>query len=358
MNLRFVYKIHSGFDGFTPKRIHDRLQPGNVLQLGWKKYLDVVETGAEVWVYFHGPHAFVDGVYAKGIVRSIDRNQQFVMLRVREFATAAPLTDPEMSARVAAVVAQRYRQVFLLPTELVPVPVCEIAVSATTCRNRLCDECPNWKGFPLIVPGDVLWPPRTGSDVDEVVSAYWIIPSRCYLNTEHKMARKGIRQITEQFYRFKVGAESLAYPLSLGIFTALKDRGLVEFDCVVPIPLSPEKVTRGEIHRTRLLSRELARLLGLRVAELLSLNQPISKRALGLSPKQFENRYRQAVVVAPEVSRHHRVLLVDDVATRGSTLGVAAECLRSANPAVEIVAATAGRMILKDSVRREARIVT
>lgn len=357
MNLRFVYKINSGYDGFRPARIPERLQPGNLLRLGWTNYLDVVETGAEVWVYFHGPQRFDNGVYVKGIVRSIDRQQQFVMLRVREHSTRTPLTDADMSAQVAAVVAQRYRQVFLLPTELVPIPICEIAGSATTCRNRLCDECPIWKEFPVIDPRDVLRPPRVGSEVSAVVAAYWVIPARCYLNAEHKTARRGVRRVSEQFYRFKVGAESLAYPLALGMFTALRDEGLVEFDAVVPIPLSPEKETRGEIHRTRLLSHELARLLGLRAVEALSLDQPISKRALGLSPAQFEARYRQALIVSPEVSRYQRILLVDDVATRGSTLGVASARLREVNPKTGIVAVTAGRMILKDSVRSERRVV-
>jgi predicted amidophosphoribosyltransferase len=357
VNLRFVYKIHSGYDGFRPGRIPERLQPGNLLQLGWTKYLDVVERGAEVWVYFHGPERFDNGVYIKGIVRSVNRDDQFVMLRVREHSTTTPLTDADMSARVAAVVAQRYRQVFLLPTELVPIPVCEIAGSATTCKVRLCDECPIWKAFPLIDPRDLQWPLRVRSEVSNVVAAYWVIPSRCYLHSEHKIPSQGVRQISEQFYRFKVGAASLAYPLALGMFTALRGQGLVEFDAVVPIPLSPEKEARKEIHRTRLLARELARLLGLRVVEPLSLNQPISKRALGLSPGQFEIRYSQALVVSPDVSRYGRILLVDDVATRGSTLGVAAESLHGVNPTMEIVAVTAGQMILKDSVAIEERIV-
>jgi hypothetical protein len=358
MNLRFLYKIHSDFDGFTPKRIPLRLQSENLLPLVWKKYLDVVEKGAEVWVYFHGSHAFVNGVYARGIVHSIDRQEQIVMLRVREYTTLEPLTDPQTSAQVATAVAQWYRQVFLLPTELVPVPTCDIAGAATTCRTRQCDGCPIWSGFPLIEPEDVWWPPRVGSEVSDVVSAYWVIPRRCYTHQEQKILRSGVRQTSEQFYRFKVGEEALAYPLALGIFDALRRQGLVEFDAVVPIPLSPDKERMNEIHRTRLLARELARLLGLPVSELLALGEPISKRALGLAAGQFESRYSRALLVSPAAARYERILLVDDVVTWGSTLGVAAERLREFSPDMEIVAATAGRMILKDSVRFETRIVS
>jgi hypothetical protein len=70
--LKFLFKIHSGFDGFQPKKIPERLISGRKLELGWDAYLDSVEMGDEVWVYFHGPHQFDRGVYAKGFVTDID----------------------------------------------------------------------------------------------------------------------------------------------------------------------------------------------------------------------------------------------------------------------------------------------
>src|ERR1700729_2536258 len=50
--VKFLYKIYSGYDGFQPARIDGRMIDGKTLRLGWDKYLDVVEPGAEVWVYF------------------------------------------------------------------------------------------------------------------------------------------------------------------------------------------------------------------------------------------------------------------------------------------------------------------
>ena len=55
---RFLYKIWSRYDGFTPTRIPDRGDGRGRLILGWTRYIDVIEAGAEVWVYFYGPHAF------------------------------------------------------------------------------------------------------------------------------------------------------------------------------------------------------------------------------------------------------------------------------------------------------------
>ena len=213
--------------------------------------------------------------------------------------------------------------------------------------------------MPLIRPADVAVPERVGAEVKNVVSAYWVIPSRCYLHAEHKPIQTGVRRSSEQFYRFKTGDQNLAYPLALGIFEALRARHLLgeDFDAVVPIPLSPDKEARHEIHRTRLLASELARLLDIKTTELLKLNRPISKRALSLAPMYFEPRYAKALEVSGAVMKYKRILLLDDVITRGSTIAVAASRMATANPGLEILAVTAGCMILKSSVRDEAEIV-
>jgi len=135
----------------------------------------------------------------------------------------------------------------------------------------------------------------------------------------------------------------------------------VDFDAVVPIPLSPDKEAQGEIHRTRLLGKELARLLGTRFSEVLSLKCPISKHKLritsGLTAGQFEARYSQALVVDDKVRNYNRILLVDDVCTEGSTFSSAIGRLRGAKPELEITAAAAGQMIVKAVVRDGAGLL-
>jgi hypothetical protein len=123
--LKFLYKIHSGYDGFIPARLPQRMTRG-LLTLGWARYLDAVEVGDEVWVYFHGPHRFANGVYAKGLVRYVDLDAGSVRIRLREWRTDQPLSDSKTTASVAEVVATRYRQVFLLPEEWQRVPVCSV----------------------------------------------------------------------------------------------------------------------------------------------------------------------------------------------------------------------------------------
>lgn len=360
--MRFLYKIYSGYDGFSPKQIPNRFVERKDLDLGWLRYLDTVEVGDEVWIYFHGPHNFIPGVYVKGFVRSIDRNEYKIRLRVRYFSISDPLTDRDESGRIGAIVSVRNRQVFLYPEHWLTAPTCTLDGGADSCKVRLCDECPSWKALPMISRASFAMPHRIPGDlVARYSPAYWVIPSRCYLHKVGKI-RSAIHHASDTFMRFKVGEESLSYPLALGIYTNLIKRGLVDFDCIVPIPLSPNKAAAGEIHRTRLLAKELARLLNIPVVELLGLKVPISKRILrtqlGLTALQFEMNYSAALRCDPLPATSRRVLLVDDVCTEGSTLRCCVLTLRTVSPDAEVSIATAGQMIMKAVVKNEATLLT
>ena len=146
--MRFLYKIHSGYDGFRPAVIPQRMQGGR-LRLRWRHYIDVVEKGWECWVYFHGPHRFENGIYAEGIVDAIDLDASTVRLRVRKSSTTTPITPQEISRRVAEVVATRYRQVFVWPEAWRVAPEWGLAA----CKRRRCDDCETWAALPLIEGG-------------------------------------------------------------------------------------------------------------------------------------------------------------------------------------------------------------
>ena len=284
--MKFLYKIHSAYDGFRPSVLPNRMR-GRRLRLGWRHYIDVVEKGWECWVYFHGPHRFENGVYAKGIVDSIDLEAGEVNLRVREYKTDAPITTQAVSARIAEVVATRYRQVFLCPDDWTVPLRCE----PKACTDRQCGDCETWAKLPLIGMGESKVPRRLRwSRYEDVVAGHWIVPSRCYENR----IRIEVRILTRRFTEFKLGEMAYAYPFALSMFEQLRRRELLEFDYVVPIPLSPIKAQKGEKHRTRELAKELGRLLAVDMREMLSLSSSISKRRMqaeGYSPSQFEKRY-------------------------------------------------------------------
>src|SRR5687767_14241243 len=98
--MKFVYKIYSGYSGpgggFTPSKIAARFE-GSDLRLGWERYLQAIELGDEIWVYFYGPHRFTPGVYVKGIAKEILLDKSQVLIRVSEWHDSVPLTDADLS---------------------------------------------------------------------------------------------------------------------------------------------------------------------------------------------------------------------------------------------------------------------
>lgn len=358
--MNFIYKIYSGYDGFQPKRIPERLADRRYLSLGWKRYLDEVDVSDEVWVYFHGPHRFEPGVYIKGRVAAIDPDaEKEVRLRVYKYDTSLPLTDRRTSAHVADIVSARGRQVFFFPKEWETVSDCTVFSSADSCFRRRCDWCPTWRSLRRIRKGTFQLPPRIGNEISAFVPAYWAIPPRCYLS--FTVIRPSIHQVTHIIKAFKTGNHKLAYPLARSMFEAIHGMGLApEFDCVVPIPLSPDKAVKGEIHRTRLLAQELSEMFGIPMRQLLKLTKGISKRRMlsnGYTYTQFERAFSGALGVEDAASIRH-ILLVDDVCTYGGTLRMAIRALESQNSNRQITATVAVQMIVKSVLLDESSVLT
>lgn len=358
--MNFIYKIYSGYDGFQPKRIPNRLIDERYLLLGWKRYLDEIEVTDEVWIYFHGPHRFEPGVYIKGRVAAIDINaDKEVRLRVYNYDTSSPLTDDKSSTRIATIVSARGRQVFLLPEDWETVSDCAIFSSADSCSRRQCEWCSTWQSFQRIRKPELRLPERMGTQVNAFIPAYWVIPPRCYLNST--AIRSSIHQVTQILKAFKTGNAKLAYPLARAMFEAIHEWGIVpDFDCIVPIPLSPEKAVKGEIHRTRLLALELSQLFGIPMRQFLKLSKAISKRRMlsdGYTYAQFEQAYSELLEMEDIDSIRH-ILLVDDVCTYGGTLKVASHVLRTKKSNLKISATTAVQMIVKSVVLDNCSIST
>lgn len=344
--MRYLYKINSKFDGFTPARIPDRMTDGRYLSLGWAKYLDAIRLGDEVWVIFIGGN-FIRGVYLRGLVSQIDADAGQVILRVQKYDQRTPLTDVATSAALLDVVDVRYRQVFVWPADRLAHGQC----SVDRCENRGCLTCDVWTGLPEIDPLHYHVPASLRGTT--VVPAFWVIPPRCFLYYGARSPASWIKRITNMFSAFKIGEKRYAFPLAAGIDAALKSRGLDSFDAVVSIPLSPEKAANGELDRTDALATELARLIGAPKRSYLSLSGPISKRrmiAQGYTASQFKQRYQELLQVDPGFKQLQRIILVDDVITRGSTLSVAVAKIKTLHPDIDIVVAAAGQMVVKDAV--------
>ena len=346
--MRFLYKIHSGYDGFRPAVIPQRMRNGRLI-LGWRHYIDVVEKGWECWVYFRGQHRFENGVYAQGIVDDVDLDANEVSLRIRDYSTKSPITPREVSNIVAEVVAPHYRQVFVWPDDRTIAPECSLAA----CKDRRCDDCTTWTSLPLIKKGHAKSPSRLRWSVyEDTVSAYWVVPSRCY---ETRIIPK-VWELSGRFTDFKLGEMAYAYPFARAMFEQLRKRNFLNFNYIVPIPLSPDKEKNKEKHRTLVLAKELGKLLAVPIREMLRLTENASKRRMmsqRYTTAQFENTYSNALRADVPLDAD-RILLVDDVMTRGSTVAQALKALRRQKSDAKVVVATAGRMIVKEAVLEDS----
>ncbi len=344
--MKYLFKINSGYDGFVPEQLPLRMRD-HILELGWGNYVEAVGRGDEVWVYFKGRHRFENGVYTRGRVASVDDQARRVFLAVHEYSIARPLVADPLASQLAAIVATPYRQVFLVPEALPVAPDCSLATTAESCGRRLCEDCPVWRGLQLIRREDLGWPGRLPEGLSVFAPAHWVVAPR---SVAYGRESRAVAATSELFGRFKLGERKLAFPLALGMRAALRMRSEGGVDALVPIPLSPDKAERGELHRTDALAEELRLLTGQRVSRLLRLSEPISKRALGLSPARFELEYARRLAVDGTVASLRSVLLVDDVCTNGSTLACAYRLLKAAAPGLTIGAVTAAQMTVKSAV--------
>ena len=221
-----------------------------------------------------------------------------------------------------------------------------------------CESYPDWQTLPRIGTHHCAWPARLSRHFQSFSPGLWVIPPRCYWRQSQLSA--AIHRGSQIFYRFKTGHASLAFPLALIMYEVLRQQRTLKFDCIVPIPLSPDKHERGQLNRTRILAQALAALLRVTVADVLSLNGAISKRqflSAGLTQSQFEHQYRQLLHVDAGIRRYPRILLLDDVCTEGSTLNSALRRIHDTHPQSQLSATTAGQMILKSVVKDEHLIL-
>jgi hypothetical protein len=205
--VKFIFKINSGYDGFTPFQLPLRMSDG-VLALGWGNYIEAVEKGDEVWVYFKGRHRFDPGVYARGRVAGVDDASRRVSLAVHEFNINEPLVGEPLAAQLAVIVAPPYRQVFLVPEALPVAPECSLASTAESCGRRLCEDCSVWRGLQRIQPADLGWPGRLPSGLSVFAPAYWAVPPR---SVAYGRASPGVQATTQLFGRFKVGEKNFSF---------------------------------------------------------------------------------------------------------------------------------------------------
>ena len=130
------------------------------------------------------------------------------------------------------------------------------------------------------------------------------------------------------------GRRRLAEPLGDLLATEVR-RVDVRPDLIVPVPLHAGRLRERGYNQAELLARRCAARLGVPCRTELLLRVRATPPQVGLSPAERRANVRNAFALAADATRSlagRRVLLIDDVATTGSTLDAAAAGLLPAAP--------------------------
>jgi predicted amidophosphoribosyltransferase len=326
----------------------------NRLALAWPASASATTPGDKVAIFVHPSRGIRGGVYVEGVVDSLDPSSAQVLLRVDRLAVDQPLNERSMGRPGSYLQAGGYQDVFMLPDDLAVVQVYATNSSTAPKRGRACH-------LPIVAANALAWPPRLSRSYANYAPAFWVLPADAFLYRAERPVRPEIEAASGLCLRFKFGETALSSALAIAMYEALTVRDLVAFDCVTPIPLSPEKAAAHRPDRARELSLHLADLLGIGSVELLSLETEISKGARravdGISAPEFEAEYAANLKVDEIVRDVDRLLVVDDICHEGSTLSAALAAIRSANDDVRAVATVAGQMATRAAVRDDRSLL-
>ncbi len=356
----YVYKVNTDYGGLRPSTLLNRLDSRGRIHLGWRQYADVVEPDDEVLVYFHG-RSITPGAYFRCRADEVDLADKRVWLRILQGEPDRPLSDAQEARRLTTLVSQSRRQVFILEDD-VPFDCSALQPGASSCATRACNHCEVWRLLPRVTPESLGRPERLDAVVATHSAGFWAVPPRSFALTEGAVVSREARWANAIVKSFKSGEKALAYTLAAGIHQALTDADVPRVDALVPIPLSPDKAEAGELDRARAVALQLSFLLRVPVKDVLKLKAAISKRALrnaGMTAGDFERAYKQRLEAdRTQLSRARRVLIIDDVCTYGSTLGVAARALISAYPRLAVHTAAGAQMAIRATAAHAVGLIT
>lgn len=243
--MKYLYKINSTYDGFTPQKIEERLEKGTFMVYNWREYFDEVELGDIVFTYFTGS-GITKGIYLICKVSKKLYNKK-VLGRVLRYNQERPLIPPtEFAQYEDDIITRPIGSVYVIPSSLEiafedlrkKVSISEIEIKNTAncyrCEVNKCSECA------LLNPNFLIkWDTEVALKIpiiEHVVAPFWIIPRQSHWMsktiTEHPISRF--------FYDFKSGYAAYAPLFAFGILRALENDprfSNVKFDFILGVPL-------------------------------------------------------------------------------------------------------------------------
>jgi ComF family protein len=143
-----------------------------------------------------------------------------------------------------------------------------------------------------------------------------------------------------------VGLGEALTPQLAGFLVALR----WPVDLVIPVPLGKKRLAERGYNQVSLIARPLAMAMGLAFATDALARSQETRSQVGLSRAERQQNVRGAFCAQSRRVSGRAVLLVDDVATTGSTLSSCAEALLSAG-ARDVFAFTVSRALPRYGLR-------
>ena len=132
-----------------------------------------------------------------------------------------------------------------------------------------------------------------------------------------------------KFRGARILAKSTATSIAADIAELLRERFNHGYDCIIPIPLHPARLSERGYNQSELLAREVSKLCGIEVRTDIIERKRNTKQQSKLSKKERGKNLLNAFTVKGDLSGKS-ILLLDDVITTGNTICACAEALTAA----------------------------
>lgn len=120
---------------------------------------------------------------------------------------------------------------------------------------------------------------------------------------------------------------------------------------MIPVPLGKNRLKERGYNQTALVARPLAHEVGIQYLPQALRKIRETRSQVGLTVSQRQENVRQAYEANSELVKHRSILLMDDVATTGSTISACTESLLSAG-AQEVYVLTIARALPHHNLNR------
>ena len=147
-------------------------------------------------------------------------------------------------------------------------------------------------------------------------------------------------------HRYKFyGRADLAPSFALMLYGQLIRAGATDFDAVVPVPLSKERLAQRGFNQAELIAKQVAKAFGVPcISSALVRKRDTKQQALLRRSERSKNIRGAFALCDTKATQGLRLLLVDDIYTSGATMGEAAKVLARAAKSVIacVIAKTTG----------------